>query len=238
MSKPILIVRHMPHEAGGSLETALALAGLEFRYIDVFLDVPKHLPLDQAAAMVVLGGAMNVDEVDRYPFLAADVLWIRQALAAEIPLMGICLGAQLLAKALGARVYANRVKEIGWYPLDLTPAAAADPLFAQLEVQTAFQWHGDTFDLPVGAIQLARSPLCAIQAFRYGSRAYGLQFHLEMTAGMIDNWLAEAGNSEEMAQLEYVDPMEIRARTPLELPRLQTVAGEVFRRFADMCRAY
>ena len=100
---------------------------------------------------------MNVDEVDRYPFLASDVQWIRQALAMDLPLLGICLGSQLLAKALGARVYPNRVKEIGWYPVEWTPAAADDPLLAQTGASTVFQWHGDTFDLPSGAILMARS---------------------------------------------------------------------------------
>ena len=112
---------------------------------------------------------------------------------ADLPVLGICLGAQLLAKTLGARVYPNRVKEIGWYPIELTPAAADDPLFAQSGAQTVFQWHGDTFDLPAGAVHLARSPLCENQAFRYGHNAYGLQFHIEMTAAMIDDLAQRAG---------------------------------------------
>ena len=111
-------------------------------------------------------------------------------LAMDLPVLGICLGSQLLAKTLGARVYPNHVKEIGWYPVELTPAAADDPLFAQSGTRTMFQWHGDTFDLPSGAVHLARSPACENQAFRYGRRAYGLQFHIEMTAAMIDDWLS------------------------------------------------
>ena len=235
MSRTVLILRHMPHEPGGTLETALTDAGLGFRYVNLYREVPARLPLDGACGLVALGGPMNVDEVDRYPFLALDVQWIEQALAMDLPFLGICLGSQLLAKTLGARVYPNRVKEIGWYPVELTSAAADDPLFAQSGTRTTFQWHGDTFDLPSGAIHLARSPACENQAFRYGQRAYGLQFHIEMTASMIDDWLGVPDNCRELAELDYIDPTRIRAQTPQELPRLQAMAADVFGRFAEMC---
>ncbi len=235
MKPSVLILRHMPHEPAGTLETALTNAGLVFRYVDLYQDVPARLPLDAASGLIVLGGAMNVDQTDQYPFLACDVQWIEQALSRELPLLGICLGSQLLAKALGARVYPNRRKEIGWYPIELTAAAADDPLFGQRGERTIFQWHGDTFDLPAGSVHLARSPLCENQAFRYGPNAYGLQFHIEMTAAMIDDWLTEAGNCAELAELDYIDPPSIRA-TPQELPRLQALAAEVLGRFAQMCR--
>jgi GMP synthase (glutamine-hydrolysing) len=236
MGPTVLILRHMPHESGGTIELALTGAGLGFRYIDLYKKTPPRLPLDRAAGLVVLGGPMSVNQVDRYPFLARDVEWIGQSLDLDLPLLGICLGSQLLAKTLGARVYTNRVKEIGWYPIELTAAAAADPLLAQSGKQTVFQWHGDTFDLPAGAIHLARSPLCENQAFRFGRSAYGLQFHIEMTAGMIDDWLSEPGNCRELATLDYIDPQGIRDQTPQELPRLQTLAAEVLGRFAQMCR--
>lgn len=238
MQPTIFILRHMPHEPGGTLETALTSAGLAFRYFDLHQEVPDHLPLDQASGLVALGGPMNVDEVDRYPFLAKDVQWIEQAMAAEMPFLGICLGSQLLAKTLGARVYPNGVKEIGWYPVELTPAAADDPLFAQSGTRIMFQWHGDTFDLPSGAVHLARSAAYENQAFRYGRNAYGLQFHIEMTAHMIDDWLAQPGNCCELARLDYIDPVSIRKQTPCELPRLQTLAADVFGRFAAMCHDF
>jgi GMP synthase (glutamine-hydrolysing) len=227
----------MLHEPGGTLETALQSAGLGFRYVDLFREVPARLPLDESTGLIVLGGAMNVDETDRYSFLARDVQWIEEALSRKLPVLGICLGAQLLAKTLGAKVYPAARKEIGWYPVELVAAAAQDPLFAQRGMRTIFQWHGDTFDLPAGAIHLARSPVCENQAFRYGPNAYGLQFHIEMTAAMIDDWLTEAGNCRELAELDYIDPQGIRAQTPEELPRLQALAGEVLGRFAQMCQA-
>jgi GMP synthase (glutamine-hydrolysing) len=235
MKPTVLILRHMPHEGGGTLETALTGAGLECVCFDLHKTLPARLPLEGAAGLVVLGGPMNVDEVDRYPFLAHDVQWIRQALAMDLPLMGICLGAQLLAKTLGARVYPNPLKEIGWYPVELLPASADDPLLARSGARMMFQWHGDTFDLPSEAVHLARSASCENQAFRYGRWAYGLQFHIEMTAGMIDDWLREPNNCRELAGLDYIDPARIRAQTPRELPHLQALAADVFGRFAQMC---
>jgi GMP synthase (glutamine-hydrolysing) len=235
---PIPILRHVAHEPAGTLEDALAAAGLEFRYFDLFDGTPTaaQLELDRAPGLVVMGGPMNVDETERYPFLAAEVEFLRQAVQRRLPTLGICLGAQLLAKSLGARVFPNRVKEIGWYAVELTPAAATDPLFAGCPGSLGvFQWHGDTFDLPSGAIHLAASPPCRQQAFRAGPCAYGLQFHLEMTAAMIEDWLGEPGNCGELAALEYIDPAAIRAATPQRLPVLEVLARQVLGRFAAMC---
>ncbi len=236
MKNTIVILRQAAHESGGTLETVIDAAGLAYRYVDLYQEIPARLPLDRAAGLVILGGPMNVDEVDRYPFLGPEVSWIRQAVENRVPTLGICLGAQLLAKALGSRVYPADFKEIGWYSIEMTPAAADDPLLAQTGTRTVFQWHGDTFDLPHGAVHLARSPLCENQAFRYGPSAYGLQFHVEMTAAMIDTWLADSENGGEMAHLDYIDPDRIRRQTPQELPPLQALARQIFGRFAEMCR--
>ncbi|MGA7699645.1 MAG: gamma-glutamyl-gamma-aminobutyrate hydrolase family protein, partial [Thermoguttaceae bacterium] len=255
MNRTLLILRHTPEETAGTLETALTGAGLEIRYIDLFAEVPERLPLDEASGLVVLGGPMNADEVDRYPFLKLDVQWIQQAIEAKLPLMGICLGSQLMAKALGARVYRNKVKEIGWYMLEWLPAATDDPLFSSSSswyprdllppavaitshvrpsgIRSVFQWHGDTFDLPPGAILLARGSSCQNQAFRWGTNAYGLQFHIEMTAAMIEEWL-EKGDENEVAA-SGMTPRAIRELTPLFLPHMQRFAAEVFGRFAGMC---
>jgi GMP synthase (glutamine-hydrolysing) len=235
MNPTVLILRHMPQEGGGTLETALTCAGVEVRYVDLFEETPAEVPLDRASGMVILGGPMNVDEVDRYPFLKLDVQWIRQATEIGLPLLGICLGSQLLAKALGSRVYQNAVKEIGWYSLEWLAAAADDRLFAQSGTTMVYQSHGDTFDLPKGAVLLARGSSCENQAFRWGANAYGLQFHIEMTAAMIEEWLKEGEDRGELAALDTVDPQAIRRSTPVLLPAMQQLAGEVFGRFACMC---
>ena len=143
-----------------------------------------------------------------------------------------------MAKSLDARVYPNGVKEIGWYPIDWSPETAGDALFAGCAGSSyVFQWHGDTFDLPAGAKLLASSPLCPHQAFRYGNNAYGLQFHIEVTGGVIAEWLDEPGNCGELAGLDYIDPQAILAATPQRLPAMSALGLTVLGRWADMCRA-
>ena len=235
--KPILVLQHVPHETLGTLEPFFRDAGLRCRYVPLFAEAPERLDLDAAPGLVVLGGPMNVDEVDRYPWLRSETAWLQAAVAREVPVLGICLGAQLLAKSLGARVYPSGVKEIGWYEIELTPEAADDPLFAGMDPrQMAFQWHGDTFDLPPGAVHLARSDSCRQQAFRYGRSAYGLQFHAEMTATLIEDWLDDAENRRELTALDSIDPEEIRARTPELLPRMEALGRHVIPRFVALCR--
>ena len=234
--KPVFILRNVSHETAGSLESYLAEAGMECRYFDLFRETPQQLPLWEAAALIVMGGPMSVHDVDQHPFLAAEIDWIQQAVERRLPMLGICLGSQLLAKAMGARVYPNRVKEIGWYPLEMLSTTAEDSLFADSNsTEMVFQWHGDTFDLPPGAVLLAQSALCKQQAFRVGPCAWGLQFHIEMTPDMVDSWLSEPGNCSELAQLDYIDPLAIRAATPREFPKMQQFGRRVLSRFAAMC---
>ena len=237
MTKHVLIIRHVPHEPAGTLEDALNKAGLKFEYLDLYSQHPATIDYERLSGLVVLGGPMNVDEVQKYPFLADETHWIRQTVRSGVPLLGICLGSQLLAKAMGAKVYPNGIKEIGWYPLELTPQASDNRLFAGCSRNlTVFQWHGDTFDLPAGAVHLAQSPSCRNQAFRIGQTAYGLQFHIEMTNDMVEDWLNESVNSRELAALDYIDPQAIRQKTPEEMPVLQALAEKVLGRFAALCR--
>jgi GMP synthase-like glutamine amidotransferase len=145
---------------------------------------------DDYDAWIVMGGPMNVDEVDVYPFLAPERSLLGELIDADRPVMGMCLGAQLIARAAGARVYAKRPKEIGLFDIHLTSQAARDPLFAHFNhSQEVFQWHGDTFDLPEGAIHLARSARYRHQAFRLGRRVYALQFHLECNLSIARQWI-------------------------------------------------
>ncbi|MBX7218896.1 MAG: type 1 glutamine amidotransferase [Blastocatellia bacterium] len=154
-----------------------------------------HEPLPQVTdfdLLVVLGGPMNVSDEAEFPWLREEKRFIEEAIQAEKKILGICLGSQLLADVLGARVFRNEHKEIGWFPVELTQAAQTAPLFADFPpVFTPFHWHGDTFDLPSGATHIGQSPACRHQAFTYGNNVVGLQFHLESTpvavARMIDH---------------------------------------------------
>ncbi len=181
---------------------------------------------------------MNVDQTDRYPGLLAEIDWIREAVAADLPVLGICLGSQLLAAALGANVSAGEKKEIGWYTVQLTDAALSDPVFSLCRhEEIVFQWHGCTFDLPAGAVRLASSRLFPNQAFRYGRAVYGLQFHLETTDQMIEAWLDTPSNSEELVGLEYIDVNEIRRQTPRRLPSAVMLGEQRFGRVSGLCLA-
>ena len=161
---------------------------------------------------------------------------IEKALSNDMPVLGVCLGAQLLAKTLGARVYRNRVKEIGWYDVSPTKSAATDPLLRQFGgMEKIFQWHGDTFDIPKTAVHLAASPLCANQAFRYGSEVYGFQFHLEVDAPMIERWLNVPENVKEISRLNGdIDPEVIRRETPLHVHRLRRLSSKTFGEFINL----
>ena len=234
--KPVLVFRNAELESLGTIEDAFRTAGVPCAYVDLYDSLPRTFDPGQLSGIVVLGGLMNVDETDKYPYLAAELDYIRSALDAELPILGVCLGAQLLAKALGAKVSPLVTKEIGWYPLRVTEAATDDPLFSHFgPSETVFQWHGDAFELPTGAVQLAESPLCPQQAFRYGESAYGLQFHMEVTAEMVADWLAEPAGCAEVSRLDYIDPEEIRRRVPVEIPGMHALGERLFGRFAELC---
>jgi GMP synthase (glutamine-hydrolysing) len=234
--KPILALRHVPHEGLGLLADLFGERGLAYEVLDMPGHSSHSFDPGQWVGLVVLGGPMNVDETDRYPFLADEVRWIEQSVAAGLPVLGICLGAQLLAKASGSRVYPNAVKEIGWYQIEWTREAADDAVLDGCQPSSyVFQWHGDTFDLPPGASLLATSALCRNQAFRVAHTAYGLQFHIEVTAPIIAEWLDEPGNCGELAGLDYIDPQAILAATSARLPAMTELGRTVLGRWADLC---
>lgn len=232
----LLVFQHVPHEILGTLDPLLKDAGFRIRYVNFGRDPDAVPDLDGYDGLIVLGGPMNCDEVTRYRHLATEVNAIRTAVGDGKPVLGICLGAQLLARALGAPVTRNPRKEIGWYDLIPTDEGRRDPLFRHFdEVEKVFQWHGDTFAIPPGAMHLARSEACAHQAFRYGANAYGLQFHLEVDEPMIDRWLKTPDNVCELDTLKgEIDPAGIAADTPRHMPRSLDLGRILFSGFIDL----
>jgi GMP synthase-like glutamine amidotransferase len=192
-------------------------------------------PVDAFDCLIVTGGPMGVHEEGRYPWLASEKRFLEQAIKQDRSVLGICLGAQLLAQVLGARVYANSRREIGWLPIRWTPEAARHALAGSLpDPLLAFHWHGDTFDIPEGAIHLAESEACRNQAFAWGIKTLGLQFHLEVKRGSIEELMRNCAHeiapepyiqsSEEMLRgEERYQPVHDAMRTILE--RLE-VAGD------------
>jgi GMP synthase (glutamine-hydrolysing) len=193
-TKPLLVVRHVPWEGPHTILDAFE--GVPVRLVDS-LDGDEPLPsVEDVRGAIFMGGPMSVNDVDRHPRLAEEVEWLRAAVAAELPLLGICLGSQLLARALGAEVFPAPAKEIGFAPVEIL--AADDPVVGPLAPTTpVLHWHGELFDLPPGATPLARSALTAVQAFRAGPCAWGLLFHAEADGALVERWLAEPTMADE-----------------------------------------
>jgi GMP synthase (glutamine-hydrolysing) len=187
----VLAIQHVAVEHPALVGTALESAGVEVALVRVHAG--EAIPRSAAGlgGLLIMGGPMSAYEADRRPHLRQELHLIERALARALPVLGICLGSQLLAAALGTRVEKGPGPEIGWLPVTLAPAAASDPLFAPLPNSfTALHWHGDVFDLPRGAAHLACSELTRVQAFRHGPSAYGLLFHAEVTPEQPASWAA------------------------------------------------
>ncbi len=226
----IAVFQHVPYEILGILHPLLKDEGFRMRYVNFARSDYKMIDMDKYDGLVVLGGPMGVYDADRHPHLLEEIACIQQAVHQKKPILGICLGSQLLAAALGAKVRPSGVKEIGWYDVRLTEEGLKDPVLGKFKpLEKIFQWHGDTFELPAGAVQLASSPLFPQQAFRYGDRTYGLQFHLEVDEPMIDRWLRVPGNVAEMEPLGGEALAEkIRVDTKEHLPRGLTIGRQAF----------
>jgi GMP synthase-like glutamine amidotransferase len=230
-----LILQHIPCEPPGHYEDVLVERGATIHRVE--LDQGKPLPDWRAFDLIIaMGGPMSVNDDRKLPWLTGEKRAIGEAVRAGVPYWGACLGAQLLAASLGARVYAGPRPEIGVLPVELTEAAKADPVFRELPAELfTLQWHGDTFDLPEGAVLLAGSAACAHQAFRWGRRAYGVQFHIEVSVDMVCEWAKIP---------EYRDYLERELGAealPQQIARLAALAEEMrghsramFGRWLDM----
>ena len=225
----VLAIRHVAFEDLGILEPLLLEAGYGVRYIEATTAAWRELDPLRPALVIVLGGPIGVYEEGAYPFLRDELAFIEIRLGADLPLLGICLGCQLIARALGARVFSSGVKEIGWAPVDLTTDENLGYLRPLCESGSmsvpVLHWHGDTYDLPDGARHLASSPICEQQGFSWGSSTLALQFHAEVGRSGIEPWLV--GHAVEIAATPGVTVAKLRRDTGKWGPNLLE-CGELF----------
>ena len=188
--KEVVILEHVPSEKAGTILDFLKKEKIPYREVRLFEKKFKLPSLEKIRALVVMGGPMNVYEERKFPFLKAENMFIQKAVRAGIPYLGICLGSQLLAKALGAKVYKARKPEVGWDDVRLLPVCKKDPVFGGLDFDSlrVLQWHEDTFDLPKGSVRLASSGIVPNQAYACRKKFYGLQFHVEVNRPMLEDW--------------------------------------------------
>jgi GMP synthase-like glutamine amidotransferase len=187
------VLQHAPFEGLAGLAPLLAACGAKISTTR-FFENPTLPPLDSLDLVIAMGGPMSVNDEAEHPWLVAEKQFIRDAVQRGTPVLGVCLGAQLIASALGARVYRNAQKEIGWFPIEAVPASTGGSRFPFPEKLNVFHWHGETFDLPHGAVHLARSAATQHQAFQVGRRTLALQFHLEVTPDAVQAFVDHCGD--------------------------------------------
>jgi GMP synthase (glutamine-hydrolysing) len=227
----ITALRHVTFEDAGTLEGLLTRRGAEIEYVDAGVD--DLLAIEAAAPdlLIVLGGPIGVYETERYPFLLDEIRLIEQRLASGRPMLGICLGAQLIARAAGCRVFPGPVKEIGYSPIELTSAGLASPLRG-LEKSgfNVLHWHGDTFDLPAGATRLASTAVTENQAFVMGNEVLALQFHIEAEPAKFERWLI--GHAVEISAAG-LDASALRQQNVLHGPAVAAAGQTVLKAWLD-----
>jgi GMP synthase (glutamine-hydrolysing) len=230
-----LVLRHAQAEGVGLLGNALRERGIHHRALDVARGEPVPKDVRGVGGLIVLGGPMGAYEQDKYPFLGPEISLIEKAIAAGRPVLGICLGAQLIAQVLGARVFPGNTREVGWAPVTLTEDGQDDPLFVGGDTSlTVFHLHGDTYELPPDGVNLATTKMYEQQAFRWGEIVYGFQFHLEFTESIIGR-LAQEPESQQYMTAAGADLKQIVAETPGRVRDLTDTANRVFETYFTQC---
>lgn len=226
----IQYLQHVPFEGLGSIEDWVRRGEHALGATRLYRD-ERLPPVEGIEILVVMGGPMNIYAEASYPWLTEEKRFIERAIAAGCRVLGICLGAQLVADVLGARVYANADKEIGWFPIETTAAASTSGLFAEFPQQLeVFHWHGDTFDIPAGSVHIACSAGCANQAYVYDERVVGLQFHLETTPASVRQLIANCGD--EMVGGRYVQACNEMLEDPHRFDTINRMMHELLDRIA------
>jgi len=241
MAKKILVFQHAVHEGLGTFEDELKKAGLTWETLMISNDTlfPSGVKLEEYGGLIMMGGPMGVYEDAEYPWIRKEVMVIQECLRQKKPILGVCLGAQLLAKAAGGRVAKGPTPEIGWHPIRLDDwFYKRNPLFFQIDPtkeHIAFHWHNDTFDIPTEGYRLAWNETYRNQAFCFNGNAVGIQFHPEMTEAMVLDWIS---SDEARAQIEDAgeDPQKILEDASQHLPALRELAHKIFYGFASLIR--
>ena len=225
--KHAVVLQHVAFEDLGTLQPLLSAQGWQLQVLQAGVDTLD--PAETADLLVVLGGPVSVNDVDRYPFLNDSIALLQRRLQQQRPTLGICLGAQLMAAALGARVAPGPVKEIGWAPLTLTDAGRKSVL-APLGATPVLHWHGDNCELPSGCERLAFTQHCPVQAFFRTPSQLALQFHLETEPARFESWLV--GHTVELGKAG-IDPREIRRQVQTLGPATRELGGKVLAAWLD-----
>jgi GMP synthase (glutamine-hydrolysing) len=231
--RPLVCIRHEEPDHLGTAAEIFEARAIPHRYVDLWRGATLPDP-SEPAGIVLLGGEMNVDETEAYPFLAQEKAWVREAVDADVPILGICLGGQLLARSFGAAVDRAPLPETGFFPLEPTEETSADPLFSSFRSgDRLFQWHEDAFELPVGARLLLTDGRGSNQAFRAGDQAWGTQFHPEVTPDLLEDWLKTTPD-DVLAGRWGRTRAELLEEAERYFPAHRQRAKELFDRFASL----
>lgn len=234
--KKIIVFQHVAHKILGTLNPTLKQSGLRIRYVNFDRNPEENPEIEKYHGLIILGGHMGVYESDKYLHIKTECRLIENALKKGIPILGICLGSQLLAHVLGAQIRKHTTREVGWCDVNFLDNAKDDPLLQHFNrTEKLFQLHGDTFDLPKSTTHLASSQECSSQAFRYAHNVYGFQFHLEVDVPMIERWLTYSQNLKDVQEILGENAKEIILNnTQIYIDRSLDLSLNCFRRFTSL----